>query len=226
VENNPVNFNDPTGLEILFQAHEVAGVTGQAHFANVIIPENQARWTERLKTMGIPFPQLVPNDSSSARYFTISGDSTGPRLWPPTITGNLTLEFNKPSDIPSTGGNFIVGPVGHPGVTEDQMIERMINATNFYNRFGRVDYDILPGALPGSGSNSTGGLFGLNAATGAVNPDLSNLGLWTAGSNDPVLRENFGVVGPAGASSGSTSILSFPSTSFSPISSSPYCKGC
>jgi len=126
------------------------------------------------------------------------------------------------SDIPGQGGNVVIGSISHPGASEDQLIQDLIDATDFYNRSGRVDYDILPGALPGAGSNSTGGLSGSNTATDAVIPDLAGLDLWTAGSNDLVAPRNFGPISREDAES----IPFLPSTTHPPVSAAPYCKGC
>jgi hypothetical protein len=217
VENNPVNFNDPMGREINLTGHRVQFgfiKTKHAHFAIQVVPDDQTYWTNNSAV------QLEPlNDGTGRHYFTISGKATGSV----PFLGDLELVFHKPSDLPSK--NFAVGPIGIPsGASENEYIHTLLDATTYYNQ-NRVDYDILPEFLPGSGSNSTGGSFGLIQATGGSLPNTSSLpgGLGTAGAATPVPPQNFGVSGSSSSSGGQSLYPSTPSTSFI---SNVYCKGC
>lgn len=152
VENDPINRNDPTGLEISLQLHEVFG-SGNCHASIRITPEDQDRWKNDPR-WGEYFSQ---QDANGKWYLTIGA---GPELLAPfTLISNLNRYYDKqPHTITSSVTRNLQMSSG-----ENSDIETLLTSDRAYA--DDLNYDYVPSA-EGSGYNSNSYISGLLSAAG------------------------------------------------------------
>ncbi len=173
VGNNPINANDPSGLEIAITGHRVGGI-GPMHTAIQITPEDVARYRND--------PRFV--EENGRLYSTLSAGPSS--LLDPTLVSDLLRSSDAPSD------NIWLGEVGlPPGLTENQYIEILFRADSLYA--DNLNYDLFPAITPGTGFNSNGYPVGIINATGGGFPNIPS----TFGGNTPIPPNSFGPVIPA-----------------------------
>ena len=115
-----------------------------------------------------PYHTAVEYDDGTGRPTTLSAEG---------IDGDLTSDVNRPTDAPAN--NITLGTVAPPaGVSPGDYFSSLRAADALY--CDCFDYDVFPGALPGTGYNSNSYVSGLIRATGGV-PSV-NLGNYYGGA--------------------------------------------
>jgi RHS repeat-associated protein len=194
VGNNPVNANDPMGLEIQITGHPV-GWVGPTHTAVLIVPEDQAHWQSAPDT---PFTETL---ADGRVYLTYSAGREN---------GLLVSDMYRGTDAP--WNNVPLGMIGLPaGVTENSYIQNLLDADATYQ--DGLDYDLFPELFSGEGYNSNSYTRGLIDSTGGVFPQ----GVDTYGGATPVPESSFCLCTPVdwgngGASGGFVLYPSKPNT--------------
>jgi uncharacterized protein RhaS with RHS repeats len=170
VSNNPVNWVDPLGLEILLETHPVA--LGNNHSKITIIPYNQAAYANDPR-----FSNTLPD---GRKYATLGAGPEG---------GNLVSNLNRPRDINRDHNNFSkpLNPsdCGDGSRNEDQIIQDLLNSDGAYD--DKFDYELFPNRFS-NGYNSNGYVNGLLNAVGFS----SSAPPGTPGFTKPVLGKKFG----------------------------------
>lgn len=116
-----------------------------------------------------PYHTAIEYDDGTGRPTTLSAEG---------IDDKLTSNPNRPTDIPAK--NITLGTVTPPaGVSPGEYFSALRAADSQY--CDCFDYDVFPGALPGTGYNSNSYVSGLIRATGGV-PSV-NLGNYYGGGN-------------------------------------------
>ena len=163
VNNDPINLADPTGREIYASTHRVAGV-GPQHGKIVIVPRDQDRWRT---TIYFNRSSQLPD---GRHYITIGA---GPDQATTFDYGNLIGSLNRPTDLDLTS-NVRNDLLQMPrGVSEDDMIGRLVTAAENYP--DNLEYDLFPGTLGADGYNSNGFARGLLDAVGLDSSTFADL---------------------------------------------------
>ena len=148
VSNNPVNWVDPLGLEILLETHPVA--VRNNHSKITIIPVNQAAYANDPR-----FSNTLPD---GRRYATLGAGPEG---------GNLVSNPNRPRDINRDHNNSSspLNPAdcGDGSRSEDKIIEDLFKSDGAYD--DKFDYELIPNRFS-NGYNSNGYVNGLLNAVG------------------------------------------------------------
>jgi RHS repeat-associated protein len=168
VFNNPINFIDPLGLEILLETHPVA--LGNNHSKITIIPENQPAYANDPR-----FSNTLPDE-----YATLGAGPEG---------GKLVSNPNRPRDINRDHNNFSkpLNPsdCGDGSRNEDQIIEDLFKSDSAYD--DKFDYELFPNRFS-NGYNSNGYVSGLLNSVGFSPSSPPG----TPGFTKPVPGKSFG----------------------------------
>lgn len=168
VGSNPVNFTDPSGLDVYIGGHVAADPLGKAlslvgqpvayHLNIVMIPNNPQAFTN---------PQGWSNLGNGYKIATLGGQPGGS-----TSLGNLVSSPNDPGDS-IFNATFLQRVETPKGMTDTQFINRLIRAANSYT--GNLNYDLIPQAGT-NGYNSNSYVSGVIKAAGGIPPILDTKG--------------------------------------------------
>lgn len=188
VANDPIGNLDPNGTEILVNTHRVMGA-GPRHAKLIIVPEDQKKWANH--------PLFKGNINQDGKvYMTIGGgpDNAGMRLFitrrgviPYYDHGNLIISPNRKNDL-NTNNDVTSVTLDLPkGVTENQMINNLIDIQGNYK--DNLNYDLFPNQWwnDENSYNSNGAVAGILDAAGMDSGVVRDL----VGGTKPVPRGCF-----------------------------------
>jgi hypothetical protein len=172
-ESSPTKYADPVGLKIFLEFHPVGwSWTGLYHGKIVVHPENVARW-------------------SSHEHFEKHGRAAfggGPDgMFLPF--GPLHGGVNRPHDISDPSVRCYELRLMH-GLSEDEVIERLLSLTASFQNGPRPNYTSIPWGKSEYNSNSY--VHGLGLAAGLDLPLAEFIDVRAPGYANPVPRFMFG----------------------------------
>jgi RHS repeat-associated protein len=167
---NPVDLIDSNGNRAYLAFHGVGG--GRYHGKIVIYPDNQAKWQNH--------PQFKENG-----FATFGGGPDG--MW--KMFGPLNGGVNRPFDVSKPNAECHELSGMH-GLSEDELIQRLLDLTELYQSGARPNYTLLPFAPSEYNSNSY--VHGLGLAAGFWMPFADHIRVNAPGYNQPLPRFYFG----------------------------------
>ena len=157
-DDNPINFNDPYGLDVYVAGRPVVDVFGTYyHTATVLMPNNPSDFTNRTGWM---------NYGNNGQIYSTMSAFPSNGVGAATIMGQSTLIYkpNNPSDNPQNFTVFTKVPTPE-GMTDTKHINALINAAGQYDN--TAQYNALPETEGGYNCNSfTAGIH--QTATGST----------------------------------------------------------
>jgi len=184
VNNNPINFTDPSGLEVYIGGHIAASPAGYTqnpdayHLNIVMIPNNPGAFTN---------PQGWSNLGNGYKIATLGGQPGGQASWTDPL-GNLKSSPNNSGDS-IFNATFLQRVDTPKGMTDTQFINRLIKSANSYQN--KLNYDLKPQAGT-DGYNSNSYVAGVIKAAGGVPPTLNTNGEFQAPGYDKPIPLGFG----------------------------------
>jgi uncharacterized protein RhaS with RHS repeats len=161
--NNPINANDPSGMDVYIGAKPIDGFPNNNqsphHTVTVLIPNTPSDFTDRTGWN---------NYGNNGIVSTLSGQPSAGTSWA-TFTGQSKLLYTpnwKADQVQNLSLQLVPTP---DGMTDTQFISQLINSAASYKN--NAQYNLTPAEQGGYNSNSfTSGLFN---AVGVTPPAIN-----------------------------------------------------